>query len=89
MKACRTKKITPHVAQKKKGSAIDRRPTRPEGYSLSLRFRIRIEEVFGWLKTVACLRKVRYRGVHKVEWIFNFAAAAYNLVRMRNLGVAA
>lgn len=49
--------------------------------------RKRIEEVFGWIKTVAGLRKVRYRGVRKVEWIFTFASAAYNLVRMRNRGV--
>jgi hypothetical protein len=45
----------------------------------------RIEEVFGWLKTVGMLRKTRHRGVRKVGWVFTFAAAAYNLVRMRNL----
>ena len=47
--------------------------------------RKRIEEVFGWLKTVGMLRKTRHRGMHKVGWVFTFAATAYNLVRMRNL----
>jgi len=50
--------------------------------------RKRIEECFGWLKTIALLRKVRHRGVCKVDWIFTFACAAYNLVRMRNLAAA-
>lgn len=79
-------KVTPHVAQKK-NSAIDGRTTSSEGYGISQRTRKRIEEIFGWIKTVACLRKVRYRGARKVEWIFTFASAAYNLVRMRNLAV--
>jgi transposase len=83
---CRKMKVTPHVAQKK-NSAIDGRTTSHEGYGISQRVRKRIEEVFGWIKTIACLRKVRYRGTRKVEWIFTFASAAYNLVRMRNLGV--
>jgi len=87
VKDCRGMRITPHVAQKRKGSAIDQRTTRHEGYSVSQRKRKRIEEIFGWLKTVACLRKLRHRGVRKVNWIFTFAAAAYNLVRMRNLAV--
>lgn len=80
--------ITPHVAQNDKrrgGSAIDGRTTRHDGYQVSLRKRKRIEEVFGWLKTVGMLRKTRHRGVFKVGWVFTFAAAAYNLVRMRNL----
>jgi transposase len=89
VEACRKNKVTPHVAQKKKGSAIDGRTTRHEGYALSLRFRKRIEEVFGWIKTIATLRKMRHRGTPKIDWIFTFAAAAYNLVRMRNIGVAA
>jgi transposase len=87
VKECRSLKITPHVAQKE-NSAIDGRTTRHEGYGQSQRKRKRIEEVFGWIKTVACLRKLSYRGVRKVQWVFTFAVAAYNLVRMRNLGIA-
>jgi len=80
--------VTPHVAQnvnRNGGSAIDGRTTRHAGYTVSQRKRKRIEEVFGWLKTVGMLRKTRLRGVLKVGWVFTFAAAAYNLVRMRNL----
>lgn len=79
--------VTPHVVQNEKrpgGSAIDGRTTRHDGYQISMRKRKRIEEVFGWLKTVALLRKTRHRGVFRVGWVFTFAAAAYNLVRMRN-----
>jgi hypothetical protein len=54
---------------------------------MSQRKRKRIEECFGWLKTIALLRKVRHRGLLKVDWIFTFACAAYNLVRIRNLMV--
>src|SRR5579862_3235281 len=85
---CRNLKVTPHVAQNTKrsgGSAIDERTTRHAGYGISQRKRKRIEESFGWLKTIALMRKVRHRGIHKVGWVFTFAAAAYNLVRMRNL----
>ena len=84
---CRELNVTPHVAQKE-NSAIDSRTTCHEGYRVSQRKRKRIEEVFGWIKTVACLRKLTHRGVRKVEWIFTFATVAYNLVRMRNLGIA-
>src|SRR3984957_2515802 len=55
------------------------------GYQASQKKRKRIEEVFGWLKTVGMLRKTRHRGLGKVRWVFTFAATAYNLVRMRNL----
>jgi transposase len=85
---CRNMVVTPHVAQNVKrsgGSAIDERTTRHAGYSISQKKRKRIEESFGWLKTIALMRKVRHRGIHKVGWLFTFAAAAYNLVRMRNL----
>ena len=85
---CRNLKVTPHVAQNTKrsgGSAIDERTTRHAGYGISQKRRKRIEESFGWLKTIALMRKVRHRGIHKVGWVFTFAAAAYNLVRMRNL----
>ena len=87
VKQCRRLRVTPHVAQKQ-DSAIDGRTTRHEGYNVSQRKRKRIEEVFGWIKTVATLRKLRHRGSRKVEWVFTFATAAYNLVRMRNLAEA-
>ena len=67
------------------GSAIHERTTRHSGYAISQRKRKRVEECFGWLKTIALMRKVRHRGIAKVGWVFTFAAAAYNLVRMRNL----
>jgi IS5 family transposase len=80
-------KVTPHVAQNtnRRRSAIDGRTTRHEGYAVSQRKRKRVEEVFGWLKTIALQRKTRFRGPDRVGWMFTFAAAAYNLVRMRNL----
>ena len=92
VKECRHMKVTPHLAQndgRPGGSAIDKRTTRYEGYRISQRKRKRIEECFGWLKTVALLRKLRHRGLHKVDWIFTFACASYNLVRLRNLSVQA
>jgi len=88
VKECRNLRVTPHVAQnhaRPGGSAIDARTTRHAGYAVSQRKRKRIEECFGWLKTIALMRKVRHRGVRRVHWIFTFACAAYNLVRMRNL----
>ena len=78
-------KVTAHVAQKKKGSGIDRRTTRHSGYLISLRIRKRIEEIFGWMKTTESLRKTRFRGIERVESTFILSAAAYNLVRMRGL----
>ncbi len=87
VKTLRALEITPHVAQNtsSRQSAIDGRTTRHEGYALSQRKRKRVEEVFGWLKTVALQGKTRFRGPDRVGWMFTFAAAAYNLVRMRNL----
>jgi len=85
---CRNIQVTPHVAQNLKrsgGSAIDERTTRHDGYAISQKKRKRIEESFGWLKDIALMRKVKHRGIAKVGWVFTFAAAAYNLVRMRNL----
>jgi len=76
---------TPHVAQKDKGTAIDGRTTRHAGYQVSLRIRKRVEEIFGWLKTIGCLRKTRHRGLDLVGWMFEFSLSAYNLIRMRNL----
>ena len=85
VQTCRQMGITPHVAQKKQASALDRRTTRAPGYTVSQRCRKRIEESFGWMKTVGLLRKLRHRGGGRVEWIVTFTAAAYNLVRMRTL----
>jgi transposase len=85
---CRHMNVTPHVAQntaRPGGSAIDARTTRHAGYAVSQKKRKRIEECFGWLKDIALLRKLKHRGLFKVGWIFTFAAAAYNLVRMRKL----
>jgi IS5 family transposase len=83
----RDHRVTPHFACKPT-SIIDQRTTRHPGYALSQRKRKRIEEIFGWLKTVGGLSKTRHRGVARVDWIFTFAVAAYNLVRMRNLALA-
>src|SRR5437870_5153348 len=83
-------KVTPHVAQnnKRRKSAIDGRTTRHAGYAISQRKRKRVEEIFGWLKTVGGMRKLRHRGMELVGWMFTLAAAAYNLVRIRNLATA-
>jgi transposase len=92
VRECRNMRVTPHVAQnlgRRGGSSIDDRTTRHASYGISQKKRKRIEECFGWLKTIALLRKVRHRGTLKVDWIFTFACAAYNLVRMRNLMAAA
>jgi transposase len=88
VRECRHMQVTPHVAQnhgRSGGSAIDQRTARHPSYQMSQRKRKRIEECFGWLKTIALLRKMRHRGLLKVDWMFTFACAAYNLVRMRNL----
>jgi transposase len=79
--------VTPHVAQNttNRRSAIDQRTTRHPGYARSQRTRKRVEEVFGWMKTVGLMRKTRHRGADRVGWVFTFTAAAYNLVRIRNL----
>jgi IS5 family transposase len=86
----RNMNATPHVAQNNKGrkSAIDGRTTRHAGYGISQRKRKRVEEIFGWMKTVGGMRKLRHRGLELVGWMFTFAAAAYNLVRIRNLSTA-
>jgi transposase len=83
--------VTPHVAQNDNGrrSAIDGRITRHAGYAASMRIRKRIEEAFGWAKTVAGLRKARHRGLSKIDWQFTFAMVAYNLVRLPRLFAAA
>jgi transposase len=78
---------TPHVAQHttRRRSAIDARTTRHAGYAISQQQRKRVEQGFGWIKTVGGLRKLRHRGGPLVRWIFTFTAAAYNIVRLRRL----
>jgi transposase len=81
--------ITPHVAQypetERRGSAIDARTTRHGGYDVSQRKRKLVEQAFGWMKTIGLQRKLHHRGGLLVNWNFTFAAAAYNLVRLRTL----
>jgi len=83
----RSMRVTPHVAQNTNGrrSAIDGRTTRHGGYAVSQRIRKRIEEAFGWIKTIAGQDKTRFRGVGRVGFAFTLAAAAYNLVRLPKL----
>jgi transposase len=83
----RTMNVRPHVAQNtsRRRSAIDGRTTRHSGYAASQRIRKRIEEAFGWMKTVGGLRETKLRGLPRVDWAFTFVAAAYNLVRAPKL----
>ena len=87
VQAVRLLQVTPHVAQNNtaRTSAIDERTTRHAGYAMSQQKRKRIEEIFGWLKTIGLLRKTRHRGRARVGWMFIFGLAVYNLVRLRNL----
>ncbi len=89
VQASRAMGVTPHVAQfpetERRGSASDGRTTRHPGYEISQRKRKLVEQIFGWMKTIGPLRKLRHRGGWRVEWNFTFAAAAYNLVRLRTL----
>jgi IS5 family transposase len=86
----RSMKVTPHVAQNTSGraSAIDGRTTRHAGYAISQRIRKRIEEAFGWIKTIAGQEKTKFKGRERVGWAFAFAAAAYNLARLPKLMTA-
>jgi len=78
--------VTPHVAQNtSRTSAIDGRTTRHAGYGISQRIRKRIEEGFGWMKTIGGMHKTRYRGRERVAWAFTLTAAAYNLFRLPKL----
>jgi IS5 family transposase len=83
----RERRVTPHIAQNTSGrrSAIDGRTTRHAGYALSQRARKRIEEAFGWIKTIAGQARTRLRGLDRVRWSFTLAAAAYNLIRLPKL----
>ncbi len=85
--AMRDLNVTPHVAQNatRRRSAIDGRTTRHLGYAISQKARKRVEESFGWLKTVGLMRKLRHRGTDRVDWMFVFSAAIYNLVRLHTL----
>ena len=85
--ALRDEQVTPHVAQNttRRRSAIDGRTTRHPGYAVSQQRRKRVEEIFGWAKTVGLCRQMRHRGLRRVGWMFTFALAVYNLVRIRNL----
>jgi transposase len=88
----RATQATPHVAQnicRNRHSAIDQRTVRHAGYAISQKKRKRVEEIFGWMKTVGMMRQTRHRGKDRVGWMFTFTAAAYNLVRIRNLMEAA
>jgi transposase len=79
---------TPHIAQnlaRPGGSAIDGRTIRHVGYAMSQHARPRIEPAFGWLKTIAWIRKVKLRGLANVDWLFVFASAAFNLIRLPKL----
>lgn len=89
--ALRKRQVTPHLARNdsRRRSTIDGRTTSHPNYALSQRVSKRIEEGFGWMKTVGRLRKTLYRGVDRIGWQLTLYAAAYNLVRMRTLGVAA
>jgi len=80
--------VTPHVAQnifRNRSSAIDDRTTHHSGYALSQKKRKRVEEIFGWIKTVANMRKLRHRGRELVDWIFTFTIASFNVIRIVNL----
>lgn len=83
--------VTPHVAQNTSGrsSRVDERTTRHDGYRQSQKKRKLVEQVFGWIKTTAGLRQTKHRGRDRVSWMFTFATAAYNLVRVRNIMEAA
>ena len=88
VEACRAGKITPHVARNDKrrgGSAIDARTSRHEGYKVSQKIRKRIEEGFGWGKTIGLIRQVKVRGLARVNAVFNLTFIGWNLTRMRNL----
>ena len=88
VKACRERKVTPHVAQNTKrtgGRAIDGRTTRHAGYAVSQPKRKRIEQCFGWGKTIGPIRQVMVQGPEKADQLLTLTMAAYNLTRLRSL----
>jgi len=85
---CRARAVTPHVAQNinaQRGSAIDNRTAHHEGYRVSQRLRKRVEEIFGWMKTIGGFRRTRYRGKERTRLASYLVGAAYNLLRMARL----
>jgi IS5 family transposase len=88
VKTLREHQVTPHVTQNqttRRRSAIDGRTTRHAGYAVSQRIRKRVEEIFGWMKTVGGFRRTRYRGLEKTGLAGFLVGTAYNLVRMSKL----
>ncbi len=83
-----TPHITPNLHRTRLRSAVDGRTTRHPGYAISQRKVQKVEEIYGWGKTVGLLRKLRHRGTARVGWVFTFTAAVYNLIRIRNLALA-
>jgi hypothetical protein len=86
--ACRNMNVTPHVAQnasERRRSAIDARTTGHSGYAISQRVRKRVEEIFGWTKTIANFRRTRYKGKQRSEMASRLVGAAYNLLRISRL----
>ena len=81
--------ITPHIAQRKGGKSVDGRTTRHEAYAVSQRKRKRVEEIFGWAKTVGLIMKAKMRGRERIDWLFTMCIAVFNLVRMRNMEASA
>lgn len=79
---CRQRHVTPHVADKAKHSQLDARTTQRPGYRISQRVRKRVEEIFGWAKTVGGFRRTRFRGTDKTQLAAHIVGAAYNLTRM-------
>jgi IS5 family transposase len=77
--------VTPHIAKKSTGKTTDGRTTRHKGYGTSQVKRKRVEEIFGWAKTVGLIRKAKMRGIEKIGWLFTMSIAVFNLVRLRNL----
>lgn len=82
---CRERNITPHVSDKKRGSMLDGRTTRTAGYRISERVRKRVEEIFGWAKTIGGLRKTRFKGRARTQLAAYIVGAAYNLLRIAKL----
>lgn len=87
IRVCRTWNVTPHVACRQ-STILDRRTTRHPGYQISQRIRKRVEEIFGWIKTVGEGRKLRYKGIERNQLWLELTVAAYNLVRMARLALS-
>jgi IS5 family transposase len=82
----RDNNITPHLAKKKScGGRLDGRTLRHPGYKISQVFRKRVEQIFGWLKSVGLMRQTHFRGLTRINWMFQLSLATYNLLRMKNL----